>query len=141
MLEKHFVTFLSPGSFVHEETTKPILDWNVDSAIQIAYAVKERHGATPFAFRFTTRRREDNELDSKVVKESGTYYLGGEILTLAQVEERNDPDDRILIQNMKCNNWDRVIENFNSWKIVQPFGNKDIVIDFKPRKNTKNKEG
>lgn len=130
MLEQHFVTFLSPGTFVHEETTKKIAGWNVQAALALVASIHERHGATPFAFQFSTRRREDEELDSKVVATSSRYYLGGTVLTLQEVQARNDPGDRILISNMQYNKWDRVIENHNSWKVVQPLGADDIVLDF-----------
>lgn len=58
------------------------------------------------------------------------YYLGGKILTLKDVEARNDPGDRILISNMRGNDLDRVIENCNSWKVTQPFLKGDEVVDF-----------
>ena len=31
-MKKHFVTFLSPGTFVSETTTKPIASWSVEKA-------------------------------------------------------------------------------------------------------------
>lgn len=131
-MEQHFVTFSSPGTFVHEETTKPIPSWDVERATEMAREIIERHNATPFAFTFTTRRRDDNELDSREVARSGRYYLGGEVLTLNDIKARNNPDDRILIQNMECNGWDRVVENRNSWRITQPLEADDTVLDFTP---------
>jgi len=128
-MEKHFVTFLSPGSFVSEETTKPIESWNIDTAIEMSKNIKERYGALPYGFRFSTRAREDYELDSKETERSGMYYLGGEVLTLEEVKAKNDPDDRILISNMECNKWDRIIVNTNSYKTTQPLGPKDIVLE------------
>ena len=68
-------------------------------ASSMAKKIKERHGATPFGFRFTTRQRRNDELDSKVVKTSCMYYLGGKVLTLDDIKKRNDPDDRILIKD------------------------------------------
>src|SRR5688572_12971577 len=120
-MRQDFVTFLSPGTFVHEETTKPIDSWDVGKATAMARDIKERHSATPFAFQFSTRERGPEDLDSKVTKTSGRYYLGGKIETLAEIEARNDPDEQILISNMRGNDWHRVIVNTNSWKIVQPF--------------------
>ncbi len=129
-MQKHFVTFYSPGTFVHEQTTKPIETWNVEQAVEMSKQITERYNAKPFGFRFSTRARKDNELDSKTVKESPMYYLGGDVLTLEDVKKRNDPKDEILISNMECNDWNRIIENRNSWKITQPLCADDVVLDF-----------
>ena len=133
MIERHFVTFLSPGTLVHEKSTMEIEGWDVKSAVEMSHNIKERHGATPFAFQFSTRAREDHELDSKVTARSGRYYLGGEILTLADIRNRNDPADEILIRNMEGNGWDRVVVNSNSWKITQPLDADDVVLSDLPR--------
>lgn len=130
-MKAHFVTFLSPGTFFHENTTKPIESWDVEKAKAMAKDIVERHGATPFAFYFTTRARGENELDSSQVAKSCTYYLGGKIETLAEVEARNDPKESILRSNMRCNGWDRIITNTNSWKVTQPLFAEDVVLDFK----------
>lgn len=62
-MEKHFVTFLSPGTFMAEDRTMPIPSWDVKLAQQMAESVKERYEAIPYAFYFTTRSRTDEELD------------------------------------------------------------------------------
>lgn len=129
-MEAHFVTFLSPGTFVHEETEKPIDSWNVPKAVKLARKITERYGAKPFAFQFSTRERGDKDLDSKTTKTSGRYFLGGKVLTLRQVENQM-PTETILIGNMRCNKWDKVIINTNSWKIVQPLEKNDTVLDVK----------
>jgi len=118
-MKQHFVTFLSPGSFVHEETTKPIDSWDIEKAKEMARNIKERHGATPFAFVFTTRSRKDDELDSREVKRSGRYFLGGRVMTLAEVKAEM-PTERILISNMECNGYAKIVVNDNSWRSIQP---------------------
>ncbi len=130
MLKQHFVTFFSPGTFVHEETTKEIAQWDVNAAIEMARTIIERHSATPFAFQFSTRGREDHELDSREVDRSGRYYLGGVVLSLSEVKARNNQKDRILIANMEGNGWDRVVENHNSWQTTQPLEDDDTVLPF-----------
>jgi hypothetical protein len=130
MMKKHFVTFLSPGTFVSEQTQKSIGSWDVEKAVEMAKDIKERYGATPYGFFFSTRERKDDELDSKVTKRSGTFYLGGKVLTLEDIKARHDPKDSILISNMEGNDWDKVIENCNSWKIVLPIEKKDKVLDY-----------
>lgn len=127
-MEKHFVTFYSPGTFVPEETTKPIESWDVPTAIRMSKGITERHSAVPFGFRFTTRGRTEEDLDSKVVARSPMYYLGGKIETLADVEARNDPSETILRQNMEFNKIERVIVNTNSWKHTAEFHEGDILL-------------
>ena len=130
MINKHFVLFVSPGTFFNEERMIPIDSWDVDRAVEMARDVVERHGATPFAFCFVTKGRKEDELDSREIERSGRYYLGGEILTLEQVEARNDPDDRILISNMKSNGHSRIIVNRNSYRSTQPFLEGDTVLEY-----------
>ena len=133
-MEQHYVTFLSPGTFVHEYTTKKVNSWDIEQAMEMAHNITERHNAIPFAFYFTTNRRENDELDSKEVAESPMYYLGGVVETLEEVKARATEDDRILVQNMEWNCWDRIITNNNSWRVCQPLCDKAVVLDWKPRK-------
>jgi hypothetical protein len=64
------------------------------------------------------------------------YYLGGKVKTLKQVKDRATEDDRILISNMECNGYKRIITNTNSWKWIAPLEDNDIVLDFnKKEKN------
>jgi len=127
-VKKHFVIFYSPGTFVSETDRQEIDSWDVDKAVEMSKKIKQRYNATPYGFRFITRGRKDSELDSKVIKESNMYFLGGKILTLQDVIDRNDPEDRILISNMRGNKWDRVIVNDNSWRITQPLEEGDVVL-------------
>lgn len=125
---QHFVKFFSPGTFTAETSIKPIPEWNVDVAIEMSQNIKERYGSKPYGFCFITRYRRDDELDSRVIEESGIYFLGGTIKTLSEVEAENDPSNRILISNMKNNGWDRIIVNTNSYSITLPFTDKDILL-------------
>jgi hypothetical protein len=109
---------------------KPIDSWDVEKAKRMARSITERHGATPFAFYFTTRSRGEDDLDSKVTDTSVTYYLGGKVETLAEVKARATKDDRILISNMEINHYDRIITNTNSWKVTQPLNKNDVVLDW-----------
>jgi hypothetical protein len=135
-MRKHFVTFRSPGTFTAEEITEPINSWDVGQATEMAHDIIERHGAIPYAFFFTTRTRKDTELDSKETQRSGQYFLGGTVLTLQEVKDRNDPQDRILISNMEHNGWDRIVENCNPWKVAQNLGDDDVVLAFTPKEQT-----
>ena len=129
-MERHFVTFYSPGTFMAEDTTRPIDSWDVEAAKEMARNIKERYDATPYGFRFTTRGRTDEELDSKVIATSPMYYLGGRVRTLAEVKAEKNPDEEILVRNMECNGYDRVITNDNSWRWTQPLQGDDVVLEW-----------
>lgn len=129
-MQKHFVVFYSPGTFVAESTEREIEAWDVEVAKHMATTIKERYGATPYGFRFVTRGRSAKDLDSKETARSHMYYLGGTIETLEQVEARNDPKERILRANMRGNGVARVIVNNNSWKSTQPLKDDDVVLSW-----------
>jgi hypothetical protein len=133
MMQKHFVTFYSPGTFVAEQTERPIDSWNVEEASEMAHAITERYGAKPYGFQFTTRCRGDGDLDSKEIARSPFYHLGGRVETLAEVEARNDPKEETLRFNMRGNGYDRIVVNDNSWRSTRPLGETDVVLDWKPQ--------
>ncbi len=129
-MKQHFVTFFSPGTFVAEETTKPIDSWDIENAKKMARSINERYNATPYGFKFSTRNRGEKDLDSKVTEKSPMYYLGGKVETLSEVEARSPKPDRILISNMRDNGWKRIITNTNSWKWTQPLNDDDVVLSW-----------
>lgn len=128
-MEKHFVKFLSPGTFFTEETVKPIDSWNVDKAVEMARTIEERYGAKPYGFQFITRCRTELDLDSQITEQSPIYYLGGRVETLEEVEARNDPTEKILRANMRGNGYKRIIVNDNSWRWTAPLEADDVVLD------------
>jgi hypothetical protein len=132
-VKAHFVTFYSPGTFCAEDTTKPIASWDTDEACRMAHDIVERHAATPYGFRFSTRERGPNDLDSKETAHSPVYYLGGTVRTAEQVLAGTDPREDILRSNVKCNGYKRIITNSNSWKFTGAMHDGDVVLDWKPR--------
>lgn len=136
-VQKHFVTFFSPGTFTAEATTMPVESWSIEKAKEMAHDVVERYGATPFGFQFNTRARDDADLDSKQSAQSPFYHLGGKIETLADVEARNDPKEEILRSNMRCNGYDRIVVNDNSYRNTYPLAKDDVVLDWKPKRRSK----
>ena len=127
-MKKHFVKFMSPGSFLAEETVKEIDDWDVFKAIEMAKDIIERYHAKPYGFKFFTRERNDDELDSKVTQQSGTYYINGVIETLEDIKAKGDPNNRILISNMENNGWNKVVTTHSPYKWTQPFGENDHIV-------------
>ena len=135
-MTKHYVTFYSPGTFVSESTTKEIKKWDVATAKRMARKIKERYGATPYGFQFTTRYRGPKSFDSRQVKQSGMYYLGGKVETLAEVKARvkkegSEEQNKILISNMEINKIKRIITNDNSWRFTAELGEDDKVLSWK----------
>lgn len=134
MMIKHFVRFFSPGFGCAETYEREIDSWDITAAMRMADRIEERYGATPYAFQFFTKERGDEDFDSKITKYSPLYYLGGKVETLEEVEARNDPSERILRDNMRCNKWDRIITNTNSWRYTRPLDKGDVILDYTPPK-------
>ena len=128
-MEAHFVTFYSPGTFVAETSSKPVPSWDVDLAVAMSADIVERHGARPYAFKFTTRSRGPDDLDSKVTASSGYYYLGGKVETRDEIEARNLPVEKILRSNMRCNGWDRIWTSTQGYRWTQPLNADDVVLE------------
>ena len=126
----HFVEFLSPGTFMAESSVKPIAAWDVEIAKAMALEVVERHNARPYGFRFITRSRGPDDLDSHISAKSNLYYLGGEIRTLEEVERDNLPSEEILRSNMRNNDYSKIVTNRNSWLWTQPLNDGDVVLEF-----------
>ena len=126
-MQQHFVTFYSPGTFMAEESCKPVPSWDVAAAVAMSREIVERYGAEPYGFRFSTRTRADDELDSKLSAESCMYFLHGKIETLAEVEAR-EPDS-ILASNMRSNGYGRVITTTKGWRWTQPFRDGDVLLN------------
>jgi hypothetical protein len=129
-MKKEFVTFYSPGTFVHEMRTLPIDSWNVKLATKMASSITERYDATPFGFRFSTRSRGPDDLDSKITAESPMYYLGGTVRTIDEVLSGTDPNEEILRCNVSGNKFKRILTNDNSWRVTVPLEDSDIVLEW-----------
>jgi hypothetical protein len=130
-MKKHFVTFYSPGTFLSESTEKPIDSWDVNLAKKMAKTIKERHGSTPYGFMFSTRSRGENDLDSKVSKKSGMYYLNAKVETYEEVIARNDPKEEILRSNMRINGYKKIVTNApgsKTYRFCFPLEKGDVVL-------------
>jgi hypothetical protein len=129
-VQKHFVTFYSPGTFCAEESTREVDAWDTAHAVALAAKIEEWYGARPFGFRFTTRSRGVQDLDSKVSVKSPMYYLPHcKIETLAEIEARNDPKEGILRDNLRINGYDRVVTTTTGWKWTALLEKDDVVLE------------
>lgn len=112
--KKHFVTFLSPGTFFNESTTKEISSLDINEAKTMAGFIYERYGTHPYAFYFTTKELQGTGWYMKQVEiyHSPTYYIRGIRYTLNDIIERNIFQGKydILISNMMSNEWTHVVE-------------------------------
>lgn len=132
-MKKHYVRFLSPGTFVSELSDVEIESWNVEKACEMARDVKARYSATPYGFTFFTRERSESEFEPKITaKSEGTYFLGGVIRKAEEILAGDDPKEETLRWNVKYNDFAGVITNTNSWKITLPFEKNDVLLDWKP---------
>lgn len=128
-MEKNFVIFYCPGTFVAETVHREIDTWDVPTAVGMSKDVVARYNATPYGFCFVTHSRKDGDMVSSEVDRSPMYYLGGEVETLAELKEKNRPEDAILISNMEINEKHRVIVNKNSYEWTSFLGDNDVVLD------------
>ncbi len=127
-MEKHFVTFFSPGTFVAEQNVQKIDSWDVGEACRRAKKIKQRYGAVPYCFQFSTRSRGPDDLDSKESKTSHRYFINCKVETLEEVEARNDPKEKILRSNMRGNGYDRIATTIEGWKWTQPMQERDVCL-------------
>jgi hypothetical protein len=137
-MKKYFVTFYSPGSFVSESSTKELdINWEnknhkqkaIDKAVSMSKSITERYGAIPYGFRFSTRSRKANELDSKVTKSSNMYYLPHcKVETKEEIIQRNLPEEETLRWNMDINEYDRIVTTTKGWKATYPLEKNDVVL-------------
>lgn len=134
----HRVTFLSPGTFTNEQTTRTIPEWSTAAAADMATVIQERHGAKPYAFYFATDLVADDVEDGeggklkvqpKEIARSPIHYLGGTVLTYDEIVKRGDPEESILLRNMRGNGMPLVLENRNSYKTTVEFKTTDLVVD------------
>lgn len=131
----HYVTFYSPGTLFAETSTKPISEWSPKLALEMSRGVKERYNAVPFAFEFSTRLEREPvdgfETVPKEIARSHRYYINGTVETLADVEARSKVEDGLamLISNMRCNKWDKIITTRNGYSNTQPFENGAVNLD------------
>jgi hypothetical protein len=117
MIMQQYIEFYFPGSFVSETEVKPVASRAAPVAVPL--------GA--YAYRFFAR--QEVEMNGEILRGKAhdhspmTYF--GKALTLDEVKAL-DGDYRILISNMECNRWDRVVRTVRG--NFQPLNEGDIVL-------------
>lgn len=133
---KNYVTFLSPGTFTSESTTKEVPEIHPPLAARMAREIAERHGAKPYGFIFEERIVHDPipdgiggtlNVQSKTLLSTGIYFLTGTVRRYDEIPETKDT--HILRANMRGNDWPLVIENTNSYRTTMVYESKDCVVD------------
>jgi hypothetical protein len=127
-VKKNYVTFYSPGTMVAETTRREIASWNVTKALKMMEDIKERHGATPYGFFFTTMKRGLRDFEPKETARSGMYYVNCRVQTLEEVMESHNPAESTLLQNMKTNGWDKIVTTKSGWAWSQQLLDEDTVL-------------
>lgn len=136
-MRKNYVTFYSPGTFFAETRTVPIEEWDPAIAVKMSNDIVERYGALPFGFEFSTAVEAGPvpdgeggvlEVRSRTASRTGMYYIGGRIDTFEDVQRREDPNDTILLSNMRGNGWWVMVTNERSWRVTRPLEPEDFVV-------------
>ena len=132
----HYVVFYSPGTFFSETSSVPIKSWDIKEALKFSKKIKERYGATPYGFIFESRKElkfdkkdtnEEWDIEGKIIKSSGTYFITGKVLTLEDIPDIEE--NRTLLSNMRYNKYNAVVQNTNSYKSTLPFKKTDVIIN------------
>lgn len=127
-MKQYTVTFYSPGTFFAETTKKKIDSWDPQKALAMSKKIEERYHSHPYGFQFFTHERADDELDSHISDSSGTWYIDGVVKTLEDLKAEHNPENKILISNMECNQWDSVVQTRSPYSWTQPFEDGDHII-------------
>lgn len=141
-MRKHYVEFISPGTFMAETTTKEIASWDIREAAHMCKDIKERYNATPYAFRFKTFLVADDIPDGEggwiktvpnEVASSGSYFIDmtgkAKVRSYDEVVADNNDKERILRDNMCCNRMWFVVDTYNSFRSTNEFGENDLLVD------------
>jgi hypothetical protein len=134
--KNRYVTFYSPGTLFSESTRVKITARDtIKSIAKRAAKIKERYGATPYAFDIETVSEGSVKVggkkyraDPKMLARTGMHFLTGKVLTLKDIPDTQEFN--ILRSNMKCNGWKAVVENTNSYRATLPFEKEDVVVDW-----------
>ena len=114
---KHYVEFFGPGCILEESWCEEILTRD-PRAISLPDSA--------YGFRFFSRTESivDGETLLGKRRSYSPRYVAGRHYTLAQAEAEF-PDKRILLDNMRGNNWEVVLTRFGNFAV---FEKGDVVL-------------
>jgi hypothetical protein len=121
-MKKYFVTFFSARGYLSEEIEKEIDAWDVQEALKMADEIAESRGVRPSGFRFTA-------FDCAPSDSSGVHYINGAVRTLDEIIAGGNPDDEILIRNMKSAGYNRAVTTHSPVEWVAPFREGDEIVN------------
>ena len=124
MKEQIKVDFLFPGSFFSENETKVVKSRDPEK-------VKVPDGCFAFSFYdliVTTVILPSGKkiVDYETKNRSKKFYPDAKIYSLQEIKEMKDNGNKILISNMECNHWDRVVRTRSG--NYQPLEKGDRII-------------
>lgn len=102
---KHFVIFIISAKFGTDIIEREIESWDPKLACNLIKTLI----TYPLAFYFETKSCVNTESNYFVTeKTSNMFFINGVISSLQELQDRNNPEDSILISQLKQNN----VENF-----------------------------
>jgi hypothetical protein len=116
---KQYVEFFYPGSFVSESSVQEVADRNPPAELP--------KGAYGYRFFSRSEVTQDGETLRGQPKDHGPMTYCGEAMTLEDVKALTPAGDyRILVSNMECNGWDRVVRTIRGQ--FMPLNDGDVVL-------------
>lgn len=128
-MKKHFVEYLSPGTFVSEVSNREVASWSVPDAIKMMGEIVERHGARPYGFRFYTMSRGEDDLNASRTARSHIYFVNCDVLTAEEILADDDPRFATMRANVLGNGIKRVARTRHGWLAHLPMSDRDEVIE------------
>lgn len=116
---EHYVEFYYPGFLFCETESKKVKERDFTK-------IKLPKGC--YGFRFydiASEKKKEIALTSHRLNISGMFFTG-EIWSLQDVKEKL-PDSKILISNMECNGWDKVVKT--RMGNMLPFEKDDVLLE------------
>lgn len=108
------VEFRSPGTIVAETDEAIFPDKNISRIYQYSQTIKQRYGATPYAFR--------------IFGEKGWYFLNCKIETIEDVRQRKLKEEETLLWNMETNHLYKIAKATKGYSWTTPYSENDFNI-------------